>query len=152
MKTDYSKVSEVKLTYSTKVKASERVSITSPDDLYKFLVDFVFDPETIELRESFKIILLNRANKVLGISSLFEGGISGTVADVRMIMQTALLSNASSIIVAHNHPSGQLKTSNADRQITRKIKEAGVFLDITLLDHFIVTTDGYYSFANEGIL
>ena len=152
MKTDYSKVSEVKLTYSTKVKASERYSITSPDDLYKFLRNYVFDPETIELRESFKLILLNRANKVLGFSSLFEGGISATVTDVRMIMQTALLGNASSIIVAHNHPSGQLKASEADKQITTKIKEAGALLDITLLDHMIVTTAGYVSFSNEGII
>ena len=152
MKTDYSKVSEVKLTYSTKVRASERYSITSPDDLYKFLRNYVFDPETIELRESFKLILLNRANKVLGFSSLFEGGISSTVADIRMIMQTALLANASSIIVAHNHPSGQLKASDADKQITTKIKEAGAFLDITLLDHIIVTTADYFSLANEGLL
>ena len=152
MKTDYSKVSEVKLTYTTKVKASERYSITSPDDLYKFLRNYVFDPETIELRESFKLILLNRANKVLGFSSLFEGGISSTVADIRMIMQTALLANACSIIVAHNHPSGQLKASDADKQITTKIKEAGAFLDITLLDHIIVTTADYFSLANEGLL
>jgi DNA repair protein RadC len=131
---------------------SERYSITSPDDLYKFLIDYVFDPETIELRESFKLILLNRANKVLGFSSLFEGGISSTIADIRMIMQTALLGNASSIIVAHNHPSGQLKASEADKQITTKIKEAGAFLDITLLDHIIVTSAGYSSFSNEGII
>ena len=152
MKNDYSKVSEVKLTYSTKVKASERVSITSPDELYKFLSNYVFDSETIELRESFKLILLNRANKVLGFSSLFEGGISATITDVRMIMQTALLGNASSIIVAHNHPSGQLQASEADKRITTKIKEAGALLDITLLDHIIVTTAGYVSFSNEGIL
>lgn len=152
MKTDYSKVSEVKLTYTTKVKASERYSITSPDDLYKFLIDYVFDSETIELRESFKLILLNRANKVLGFSSLFEGGISATITDVRMIMQTALLGNASSIIVAHNHPSGQLQASEADKRITTKIKEAGALLDITLLDHIIVTSAGYFSFSNEGII
>jgi DNA repair protein RadC len=83
---------------------------------------------------------------------LFEGGISSTIADIRMIMQTALLGNASSIIVAHNHPSGQLKASEADKQITTKIKEAGAFLDITLLDHIIVTSAGYSSFSNEGII
>ena len=150
MQTDYSKVCEVRLTYSNKVKASERMSIKQSNEVYTFLKDYVFNPETIEFRESFKLILLNGANKILGFSTISDGGLNSTIADVRMVMQAALLSNASSMIIAHNHPSGQLFPSEEDKQLTNKIRSASDILNIKLLDHVIVTSESYYSFADEG--
>lgn len=94
---------------------------------------------------------LNRSNAVLGILSISKGGISGTVTDVRLIFQGALKTNASGIIVCHNHPSGNANPSESDRKITQKIKEAGNLMDIQLLDHIIILpVEGYYSFADDG--
>lgn len=96
---------------------------------------------------------MNRSNAVLGILSVSKGGISGTVTDVRLIFQGALKTNASGIIVAHNHPSGNALPSDSDKKITQKIKEAGNLLDIQLLDHIIILpVEGYYSFADEGTI
>jgi DNA repair protein RadC len=97
-------------------------------------------------------MLLNRANKVLGILEVSTGGVSGTVADPKVIFAAALKGNASGIIVAHNHPSGNLAASRADVDLTRKLKEAGKFLEIQVLDHVIVTTEKYFSFADEGLM
>ena len=89
---------------------------------------------------------------MLGIYEVFSGGISGTVVDLRLIFAAALKANAVSLIMIHNHPSGQIKPSEADKQITRKVKEAGGILDIALLDHLIITPETYYSFADDGAL
>ncbi len=97
-------------------------------------------------------MLMNRANKVLGLFEVSTGGISGTVADPKIIFTAALKGGASGIIVAHNHPSGNLTASQSDIDLTRKLKEAGKFLEIQLLDHVIVTTEGYFSFADEGLI
>jgi DNA repair protein RadC len=94
----------------------------------------------------------NRANKVLGIFELSTGGVSGTVADPKLIFAAALKVAASGLILSHNHPSGNLQPSQADIDLTRKIKEAGKLLEIQLLDHIILTTEGYYSFADEGLI
>lgn len=102
--------------------------------------------------EVFAVIFLNRANKINHFEIVSEGGITGTVADPRIILRKALEQDAVNIILCHNHPSGSLKPSRADEQLTSKIKEAARFLDITVLDHIIVSEDGYYSFADEGIL
>lgn len=106
----------------------------------------------IELVESFKIILLDRRNSCLGISEISSGGISCSTADPKIIFATALKSRASNLILAHNHPSGNIVPSNSDIAISRKLREAGKVLDINVLDHLIVTPDQYYSFANEGKL
>lgn len=98
------------------------------------------------------MLLLSRSNRVLGQYELSTGGTSGTVADLRLIFAVALKANASGIIIAHNHPSGTLAASQADQDITKKVKEAGRILEIPLLDHLIVTTEGYYSFADQGML
>jgi DNA repair protein RadC len=95
-------------------------------------------------------MLLNRANKVLGIYELSTGGISGTVADIRLIFAASIKSNASSIVLAHNHPSSNTKPSDADLLLTHKIKEAGKLLDIKVIDHIIVAIESYYSFADQG--
>ena len=98
------------------------------------------------------MLLLNRSNTVLGIMNVSKGGISGTVTDIRVLMQAAIKTNAPGIIVAHNHQSGNLTTSDTDTRITNKIKEAGQIMDIQLLDHLIIDTDDYYSFADNGLL
>lgn len=144
-------VSEIELSYKTKVKATERPYISSSLAAYKIALQ-IWNPNTIEFFEESKILLLNNSNKVLGVYPVSSGGITGTVVDVRIIFATALKANATAIILMHNHPSGKLVASAADKQITKKIKEAGKILDITLLDHLIITPENYYSFADEGAL
>jgi DNA repair protein RadC len=97
-------------------------------------------------------MLLNRSNRVLGISCISKGGISGTVVDLKIILQTALKANASGLIVSHNHPSGNLTASREDVKVTEKLKSACQLLDLSLLDHLIISEEGYFSFADEGIL
>ncbi len=144
-------VSEIQLVYRTSVKPSERPKISSSLSAYDILLQ-AWDDDKIEFIEQFKILLLNKGNKVLGIYEISTGGISGTVVDVRLIFAAALKANASGIIMAHNHPSGTLIASQADNEITRKVVQAGKLLDIPVLDHLIITSEGYYSFADEGSL
>ena len=146
------KVSEVDLVYKTRIKTSERPKINDSKDVADIMFNN-WNPDTIEHIEEFKILLLNCANKVLGIKNVSKGGISGTVTDVRIIMQTAIKTNASGIIACHNHPSGNLNPSEADTKITKKIKDAGSIIDIQLLDHVIITPDkDYFSFADNGLI
>ena len=145
------KVSEVELVYRSQVKASERPVVSQSNEVYK-LLKRNWDDSKIELIEQFKILLLNRANKVLGIYEISTGGISSTVADPKVVFMAALKAAACNIILAHNHPSGNLKPSRADIELTSKIKEGGRLLDITVLDHLIISNEGYYSFADEGLM
>jgi DNA repair protein RadC len=101
--------------------------------------------------EEFWVLYLNNSNKVIYKSQLSKGGITGTVVDVRLIFKTALEHNATSVILSHNHPSGKLQASDADKEITKKLKLAGEHLDIKVLDHIIITENGYFSFQDEGI-
>ena len=144
-------VAEIQLTYKSHVKPSLRPKINCSKDAYNVLLEN-WDGSQIELLEQFKVMLLNRANKVLGLFEVSTGGVSGTVADPKIIFTAALKGGASGIIVAHNHPSGNLKASQSDIDLTRKLKEAGKLLEIQLLDHVIVTTEGYFSFADEGLI
>ena len=144
-------VAEIQLTYKSNVKPSQRPKINSSRDAHNVLQE-TWDQTKIELVEQFKVMLTNRANKVLGIFEVSTGGISGTVADPKLIFAAAIKAAASGIILAHNHPSGNLQPSQADIDLTRKIKEAGRFLEIQLLDHIIITSEGYYSFADEGLI
>ena len=105
-----------------------------------------WDSDTIELQEEFKVLLLNRANEVLGIYPLSKGGITGTVVDQRLIFAVALKCNATGIILCHNHPSSTLKPSDSDITLTRSIKKCADLLDITLLDHLIITKKGFLVF------
>ena len=139
------------LSYKTTVKASERPQINSSIDVYKVLQEN-WNYEVIEFIEEFKIILLNRANRVLGIVPISVGGTAGTIADPKVIFVSALKCNAASIILAHNHPSSNLKPSNADIDLTKKLKSAGQFLDLPILEHIILTKEGYLSFADEGLM
>ncbi len=102
--------------------------------------------------EVFAVVFLNRANKINHFEIISEGGITGTVADSRIILRKALENDAVSIVLCHNHPSGNLKPSRQDEDLTKKIKSAASYFDITVLDHIIVSQDGYYSFADEGNL
>lgn len=144
-------VSEIDLTYRTKVKSADRPKITSSKSAYAILMD-CWDPDKIEFIEQFKVLLLNQSNKVLGVYQASSGGIAGTVVDIRLLFASALKANAVGIIISHNHPSGKTVPSEADKAITRKIKTAGELLDIKLLDHLIVTEQKCYSFVDEGVL
>jgi DNA repair protein RadC len=148
---DWYKVSEIELIYKSKVKASERPQICSSKDTYGVLVQ-LWDVNKIEFVEQFKVLFLNRANLVLGAYEVSTGGITGTVADPRIIFAAALKANCCAIILSHNHPSGNLKPSRQDEELTQKIKQGGQLLEIKLLDHLIVNTEAYYSFADEGQL
>lgn len=151
MKPEWCQVAEVELVYRTKVKPSQRPKITTSADAYEILQK-IWNRDKIELVEEFKVLLLNRSNKVLGVLDASSGGITGTVADPRIILTAAIKANAVGIVLSHNHPSGSLKPSRADEELTVKIKEAARFLDMTVLDHIIITSEGYYSFADEGLL
>lgn len=144
-------VAEVELIYKSKVPASQRRKITCSRDAKEVFIEN-WNPDTLEYFEEFKVLLLNRANAVLGLMGISKGGVSGTVTDVRIILQAALKANASGLIACHNHPSGNLSPSESDNKITQKIKEAGNIMDIQLLDHLIISNESYYSFADQGLL
>jgi DNA repair protein RadC len=144
-------IAEVELVYKSVVRPSERLKVTSSKDAYQALLQS-WDSNTLELCEEFKILFLNRANKILGLFNLSRGGVAGTVADPKLIFAAALKANASGIIMAHNHPSGNFQPSQPDLDITRKCKEAGRLLEIQVLDHLIITSEGYFSMADEGVL
>ncbi len=148
---EWTKVAEVELVYKTKVKASERPKISNVKDCYNLLKE-LWNGNTIEMQEEFKVLLLNRCNNVIGIYQASSGGITGTVADPRLILAAAIKSLSVSIILSHNHPSGNLKPSRADEELTQKIKVAASYHDIKVIDHIIITSEGYYSFADEGVL
>lgn len=125
--------------------------IVSSEDVYKYLLP-TYKEGTICYKEYFKVLFLNQANQVLGYTLISEGGITETCADVRVILQAALLTNSVAIILAHNHPSGNLRPSRQDMEITKQVKDAARLMRITVIDHLILTDAGYYSFADEGQL
>jgi DNA repair protein RadC len=141
-------IAEVKLTYITKVKASDREKVISSESACKIFRPFFSD--IMEYKEAFYVMYLNKANKVLGVIKLSEGGCSGTVADGKIIFQGGLLANAQAMILCHNHPSGQLVASEADLKLTLKMVEFGKMIDLPILDHIIITEESYYSFADNG--
>lgn len=143
------KISEIRVSYSNENR--EKIRINGSESAYKILLA-CWDKSTIELQEEFKLLLLNRANRVLGVNSVSKGGVAGTLVDPKLVFNVSLKCNASAIILAHNHPSGNLNPSTNDKQLTKKLKSAGEFLDIKVLDHLIVTPEGYFSFADEGLL
>lgn len=144
-------VSEISVSYKPKFRASERPKVNSSKLVYDLLLDS-WNKDTLELQEQFKVILLNRANRVLGIYEASSGGIGGTLVDPKLIFSIALKTSATAIIISHNHPSGNLNPSEADKRITRKLIEGGKLLDIDVLDHIIVTAERYYSFKDAGLI
>jgi DNA repair protein RadC len=126
-----------------------KVKITNSKDSADFFRG-IFDEETLEVCESFMVVFLNNSNKTVAWFKASQGGINATVVDIRLIFGKAFECYATGLILCHNHPSGVLKPSNADLNLTKKIKEAGKLLDIAILDHIILTADSYYSMADEG--
>ena len=147
-----SKVNEIRISYREKRSTSHAIVIKSSSDAAK-LIFKQWNQDTIGLQESFKVLLLNNSNKVKGICQISTGGITGTLVDVRILFAIVLKSLSVGIILAHNHPSGKLKPSEADKNLTAKIKNAAAFFDLKVLDHLIVIPNGeYYSFADNGLL
>ncbi|MET0298166.1 MAG: DNA repair protein RadC [Flavitalea sp.] len=126
----------------------EKLLVKDSGDMARYLQAMLKD----YAQEVFGVVFLNRANRVNHFEIISKGGITGTVADPRIILKKALEEEAVSLILCHNHPSGSIKPSRADEELTLKIKEAARFLDIKVLDHIIVSEYGYYSFADEGII
>jgi DNA repair protein RadC len=128
--------------------AKKKDHITRSSDIADYL------RASLEYRkqEVFAVVFLNRGNNVTHIEIVSEGGMTGTVADPRIILKKALENDATALILCHNHPSGNLKPSNADETLTQKIKQAAAFFDIRIMDHIIVSNEGFFSFADEGLL
>ncbi len=148
-KVNLTSIAEVKLSYKSKVKPSDRPKVNSSQEAYELFKQY-WD-ESITHVESMKVMLLNRASRVLGIADLSTGGTNGCLVDMKVVFQYAIKANASSIILAHNHPSGNINPSTADINITKKVSDAANIMDIQLLDHIILTPeDKFYSMADEG--
>ena len=142
-------IPEIELRYNPPPDAFTRIQITTPMDAYNLFMK-TWDTTKIELVEQFKVLLLNRANRPLGVCTLSTGGTGRTIIDIKLLFAVALKTNASAIIVAHNHPSGELKPSKSDIDTTKQIYQAGKLLDIPLHDHLIVSRHSFYSLQNEG--
>ncbi len=142
-KLNLTSIAEVRLTYESKVKPSDRPRVTSSEQAFRLFLEYWDD--SITHVESMKVMLLNRASRVLGIADLSTGGTNGCLVDVKVLFQYAIKANASSIILAHNHPSGNLEPSEADNRITNNVKEALKLVDIQLLDHLILTYEEKYA-------
>jgi DNA repair protein RadC len=144
-----SNIAEIKISYSHKTLKKFRIKIKNSADAYKSFLQS-WDKDLIELQEEFKMLLLNNSNEVLGIHTLSKGSTRGTVVDLKLLFVIALKSNATGIIISHNHPSGTLKPSSSDLELTKRIKKSGELLDIKLLDHLIITKDEFYSLSDNN--
>lgn len=142
---------KISIKFSKKIPVDSLITITGAESAAAAFRQ-IFDADTICWREEMLMLCLNQANKVVGFYKVSSGGMTGTVADSKIIMTIALQSVSTSIIIAHNHPSGNLKPSSADIDLTKKIKAAGELLDIKLLDHLIITDESFISFTEEGII
>ncbi len=146
------KVNEIQISYREKISTLKSPAMSNSIEVAKLLYKD-WDKNTIGLHETFKILLLNNSNKVKGIFPLSTGGITGTMVDLRILFAIVLKTLSVGIILTHNHPSGKLIPSGADKNLTNKIKEAAQFFDILVLDHLIIAPDGnYFSFADNGLL
>lgn len=144
-------VAEIKLIYQSRVKAKDRFRIQNSQDAYEVLLSNWSDQ--IGFIEEFYILLLDRSNRVMGHYLVSQGSMAGTIVDPKVIFIAALKAKASAIILSHNHPSSNLSPSQADIKLTEKIKKAGEFLDLPVLDHLILSPEGgYYSFSDEGLI
>ena len=148
MTTDY-KVAEVELSYKNRVPYKERKKVQTSLDAYNLLINYHND-DTIDYKETFKVLYLNQASQVVGCFTLSQGGITSTCVDVRNILQGALLTNAVAMVLAHNHPSGNTRPSREDDRITNQVSKAGELLNIKVLDHIIFTREDFYSYNDEG--
>jgi len=145
------KVSEIEISYRPAFKLSEKPKVTSSRIAYA-IFDQSWDRNRIELLEEFKVMLLNRQNRVLGVLNVAQGGLSEVMVDPKVIYSAALRACASGIILSHNHPSSELKPSDADIKLTRRLSEGAKLLGIEVLDHIIISAYGFYSFMDEGMM
>lgn len=150
MKDQLNNVAEITINYSLKIKATDRMRVLNSMSAYNIFKPLFSD--FVEHREGAYALFLNRANKVLGSFMLSIGGVSGTILDPKLLFQAALKANASGIMVAHNHPSGSLVASEADKKMSKKIKQGGELLDINLIDFLILSDSKYLSFADDNLL
>ena len=144
-------VTEVELTYRNKISPKDRPVVTNSQQAYDLLIQ-AWDMNKIELLEEFIILLLDRQNRCIGLSKISVGGISACLVDPKIVFATALKARASGLILAHNHPSGNIQPSKPDIDLTAKLKEGGNLLELAVLDHLIVTPQSYFSFANDGLI
>ena len=142
-------LTEILISY--KNKNQDAVKVSSSVDVYNFILNH-WDDDTLDIQENVKMLLLNSSNTILGVYDVSKGGINSTVIDLRLVLSVALKCLASSIILVHNHPSGNINPSEQDREFTKKIKSACKFLEIQLFDHIIITRHDYYSFADNGYI
>ncbi|MEO9476232.1 MAG: JAB domain-containing protein [Balneola sp.] len=144
-------ISEVSLAYKSSQPVKTLPTITSPAEAAEYLRS-IWDQDTLELREEFMVVLLNNAKKVIGWSRISTGGSTATIVEPSAVFQLALLSKASSLICAHNHPSSRLVASSADVSLTKRLSECGKIFGIPLDDHLILTANGYLSLRSEGYM
>lgn len=145
-------IPEIEISIRYKGAPSDTILTASSSKATADILRQLFDPGHIQWTEEFIMLSLNAASKVIGYYKVSRGGMNSTVADVRVIAQVALQSMATGVIIAHNHPSGSTKPSEADKRMTEKIRDGLRTLDIRLVDHLIITEDNHYSFADEGEL
>ncbi|NQV74522.1 MAG: JAB domain-containing protein [Bacteroidetes bacterium] len=143
-------LSEIQVSYKPGLTSST-TTITNSQNAYEIFKS-LFPADTISLQEQFVVLYLNRVNRLIGSYQLSKGGITGIIADVRLILSVALKTLATGLILAHNHPSGNLKPSEVDIQLTKKVKQATKLMDIEVLDHMILIDGRYFSFTDEGIV
>ena len=143
-------INEITINYKPSSKASERVKVDNPTDVVEFLRTIWNDK--LEYTESCYVLLLNTANHIMGYNMLSQGGTTGTVVDIKMILQLALKSNVHQIILAHNHPSQNKLPSKADDRLTERLKTACEAIDLKLTDHIVLTTDDFYSYTENSRL
>lgn len=143
------KIEEIQISYLP--KPSEQIKLSNSKQVYDFIMHN-WNLNTIGYFEEFKIILLNRAHIVLGIYTVSKGGVAGTIVDPKIVFSVALKAAASAIILVHNHPSGNLQPSEADKELTQRLKNAGELIGINVLDHLIINCERYYSFADEHLI
>lgn len=144
-------LAEISLKYKTVLPVDDMPSVTSPQEAVKLLRS-IWDEDQIQLKEEFVVLLLNNAKKCLGWSKISSGGATATIVDPATIFQLALLANATSVILAHNHPSGTLEASQADKNLTNRIKDSGKMLGIGVEDHIILTAEKCLSFRVKNYL
>lgn len=142
-------VAELLVSYSPHIVSAQKIS--NSRESHSLITNY-WNLDIIEMLEEVKVILLNKANKVLGIFDLSKGGICSSIIDVKIVLSIALKTLASGIIIVHNHPSGNLAPSKADIDITQKLKSACKIIEIVLLDHLIISKEDYFSFADDGLL
>lgn len=148
---DTDAITEVELVYHSKKTADERPKISGSEDAYKALIS-TWDMNKLELQEQFRVLLLDRKNSCLGVSTIATGGISDCMVDLKLVFALALKARASSIIISHNHPSGQTTFSEADHRLTAQFQKAGALLQIPVLDHILITKGGHVSMSDIGAM